>query len=220
MVRARAARLAAAGLVCSSVLAFAAPAARPAAALHFTPSDRREIGTLIDRFVKDAVLRQNLAEGWTLAGPDLRGGTTRKAWIAGTGVTVERFPAAGNDFSHSWTGKLVAPGHAELAVILHPRKGSTGYDETAATVDVRKIRGRWLVDLFYSAAVFSKRGVSGPNDFKAGGPGNPLAQSRISGRWLWIGLAAAGALVLGTPLGFWAAARRRHRAALAAYQRH
>lgn len=203
-------------------------AAPAVAAPRMSAADRHAIGTLIDRFVKDNVLRQDLAAGWELAGPDLRGGTTRAAWIAGTGVTVEPFPARGTDFSHAWTGHLVEPGHAELSLILHPKPGS-GYDETAATVDVRKLGGRWVVDLYYSAAVFrsgsDKHGscggancaISGPNDFGPAGGGNPYHDSRINGHWLLIGLAALGGLVVVLPLALWLAAKRRERNARAAF---
>jgi len=200
------------------------------AAPRMSPSDRAAISTLIDRFVKDVVLRRNLAEGWDLAGPDLRGGTTRKAWLAGTGVTVEAFPVRGNDFRDAWTGNLVSPTRGELSVILHPKPGS-GYDETAATVDVRKIGGRWLVDLFYSTAVFrtskSHHGscglqncaVSGPNDFGPAGGGSALGNSsaRIGSQWLWIVLAAVGGLVVAVPLGIFVRVKRRDRRAWAAY---
>ena len=200
------------------------------AAVRMTPADHAAISTLVDRFVKDVVLRRNLAQGWELAGPDLRGGTTRKAWLAGTGVTVEAFPVRGNDFRNAWTGQLVSPTRGELTVILHPKPGS-GYDETAASVDVRKIGGRWLVDLFYSTAVFragkahhgscglQSCAVSGPNDFAPGSGGTALGNSnaRIGSHWLWIVLAAVGALVVTVPLGIFVRVKRRDRRAWAAY---
>lgn len=196
-----------------------------------TPQDRTAIGNLVDRFMKDVVQRRDLADGWTLAGPDLRGGTTRAAWIKGTGVTVEPFPAAGNDFHDAWTGHLVSPGHAELSIVMHPKAG-TDYDETAATVDVRRINGRWLVDLFYSTAVIrsgsNKHGscgtadcaISGPADYGpgGGGPGNASSQARIRGFWLFAAIAAAGALVLAVPAGVWLRVRRRTKRAYLAYE--
>jgi hypothetical protein len=197
------------------VVTGASAASRP----RMSAADRAAIGVLIDRFVKDAVRRENLAAAWALAGPDLRGGTTYKAWVAGTGVTVPTFPVRGSDFRHAWTGHLVAPGHAELSMIMIPRPGSRGFEETAAAIDVRKIRGKWLVDLFYAAAVYHKQGISGPNDFKAGPGGSAYgnSQSRIGGHWLVIGLIAAAAIVLSIPLAVWIRVRRRDRRALAAY---
>jgi hypothetical protein len=207
-----------------------ASSAAAAAAPRMTRADRTAISNLIDRFIKDAVLRQNLPEAWNLAGPDLRGGTTRKAWVNGTGVTVEAFPARGHDFRNAWTGHLVSPTDAQLTVVLNPKPGS-GYDQAAASVDVRKIGGRWLVDIFYTAAVFrsgkGKHGscgtascaVSGPNDYGPAGGGSALGNSgsRIGARWLWIGLAGVGALVVAVPLGVFVRIKLRDRRAWAAY---
>lgn len=210
---AAAAAVAVAALV-SAGIALAAPPLRMSAA------DRKAIGNVVDRFVKDAVLRRDLAAAWKLAGPDIRGGTTYKAWVAGTGVTVPYFPVRGNDFRNAWTGTLVGPGHAALSIIMNPAPGARGYEETAMTVDVRKIRGRWLVDLFYSTAVFHKSGgVSGPNDFGASAGGTPLgnSKSRIAGHWLLFALAGVIAIVVLLPLGIWLRVKRRDRRAWAAY---
>jgi hypothetical protein len=200
------------------------------AAPRMTPADRAAISTLIDHFVKDAVLRENLPAAWQLAGPDMRGGTTRTAWDAGTGVTVASYPAKGTSFRDAWTGHLVSPTVADLALILHPKPGS-GYDETADTVEVRKIDGRWLVDIFYGTATFrsgsSHRGscgtancaISGPGDFGPGGSGSAVGNNnaRIRSFWLWVVLGAIGAAIVLTPVGIWARLKRRERRAWAAY---
>src|SRR5262249_21535145 len=88
----------------------------PSAEARLSPPVRRRISRLVNRFVKDVVLRRNLVEGWALAGPNLRGGTTRSAWLSGQGVTALAFPAVGNDFRHAWDGHLVSPTRAELTV--------------------------------------------------------------------------------------------------------
>jgi len=218
-------RLTAIATVAAALFAQAANAAP-----RMTPADRAQIGTLVDHFVKDAVLRQNLAAAWQLAGPDMRAGTTRKAWDAGTGVTVASYPATGASFSNAWTGHLVSPTTADLALILHPKPGS-GYDETADTVVVKKIGGKWLIDIFYGTATFrtgtNKRGscgtancaISGPGDFAPGASGGAVGNShaRIRSFWLWIVLGAAGAAIVLTPVGIWARLKRRERRAWAAY---
>jgi hypothetical protein len=198
------------------------------AAAPMNASDRAAISNLIDRFVKDVVLRRNLAEGWTLAGPELRGGTSRKAWISGTGVTVAPFPARGDKFTNSWTGQLISPNAAQLSVILIPRAGS-GYNQTAASVDVRRLAGHWIVNAFYFNAVFrsgKKQGscglpscaISGPNDFgAAGGSEVQVNQPRVGAHWIWIVMAVVGTLVVAIPLGFFARMKRRERRAWKAY---
>lgn len=203
----------AAALLAAVVVSGAPAASHP----RISKPDRAAIGILIDRFVKDAVRRENLAAAWELAGPNLRGGTTRAAWVKGTGVTVPFYPAAGDDFRDAWTGHLVSPGRAQLALVLHPSPGSQGYDETVATIVARKIGGRWVVDLFYSAAVFHKNGgVSGPSDF---GPGSaaPAPEQRVGGHWLLIGLASVGGLLVLIALAVVVRIRRRDRRAWAAY---
>jgi hypothetical protein len=40
------------------------------------------------RFVQTAVARKNLAEGWLLSGPVLRGGLSRKEWLTGNNPVV------------------------------------------------------------------------------------------------------------------------------------
>lgn len=216
--------------VVALVIAAAVAVPGASAAPRMTAGDRAAISNLVDSFVKDVVLRRNLAAGWTLAGPDLRGGTTRSAWVAGTGVTVAQFPARGTDFHDAWTGQLVSPTEAQLTVILNPKAGS-GYDQEANSLDVRKIGGRWVVDIFYSAAVFragkNKRGscgtancaVSGPNDYGPAGGGSAIgnSQAKIGSRWLWIVLAAVGALVVAVPLAIFVRIKRRDRRAWQAY---
>jgi hypothetical protein len=87
----------AAGLAGVLVLQLAV-SGRAAATLRMSATDRAAIGNLVDRFVKDAVLRRDLAAAWKLAGPDLRGGTTYKAWVAATAFersTPRRGPLGG-----------------------------------------------------------------------------------------------------------------------------
>jgi hypothetical protein len=216
------------------VLAISAGAVSAAAATRLSPADREAISAVVDRFVKDVVLRENLREGWDLAGPDLRGGTTRAAWISGKGVTVASFPARGTSFRDAWVGRLVAPGHLEGSLILHPKAGSHGFDQTAVTLDVRKLSGRWVVDIFYSAAVFrsgsknrgscgqSNCAISGPADYgpqgSASAAGNTTAH--VGAQTFLIGLAVAAVLLLLMPFLIWARVKRRDARARAAYEAH
>jgi hypothetical protein len=215
------------------VIAVLADAGPTAAATRLGHADREAIATVLDRFVKDVVLRENLREGWDLAGPDLRGGTTRAAWISGKGVTVARFPARGTSFRDAWVGRLVAPGHLEGSMILQP-KAQSRFDQTAVTLDVRKISGRWVVDIFYSAAVFragsknrgscgqSNCAISGPADYgpqgAASAAGNTTAH--VGAHTFLIGMGVAAGLLLLTPFLIWARIKRRDGRARAAYEAH
>jgi len=216
-------------LLAAATAAGALAAGAPAAPL--TSADKQAIGAVVDTFIKDAVRRDDLAASWRLAGPNLRGGTTKKAWTDGSGVTVPYFPARGSDFTHAWTGRLTRPGHAELTVILHPKNGS-GYDETAATVDLKKIRGHWLVDLFYTAATFrpsaghtgscasSSCSISGPNDFLPGASAPALADGKpkVGAHTLLTMLLAIAGVLLLLPVAIWLRLRLRTRRVWAAYR--
>jgi hypothetical protein len=206
-------------------VAIPAAEARPA-----SPAARRQIDTLIDRFVKDVVLRRNLTEGWRLAGPDLRGGTTRAAWLSGKGVTVEAFPAVGDDFRHAWAGTFVSPTRAELTVTLRSRGRNAQLIE-AQTVVVEE-HGRWVVDIFYPAGIFrlghghngscgkASCAVSGPNDFgpQGAGGGQEGVPSHDAARWLWIVLGSLGGLVAFGAAGLLVRVRMRDRRARLAYE--
>jgi hypothetical protein len=210
-------------LVCAFavVASIGAFVAQPAsAATRLSAADRKAIGVLMDRFVKDAVRREDLPAAWSLIGPDLRGGTTRAAWNNGSGVTVQYFPVAGTDFSNAWTVSAVRAGAAQLQMILHPKPGAHGYEETAANIEVRKVHGRWIVDIFYPAAVFhANGGISGPNDFKAGSGSGATNSSRIAGRWLIVAIGAVGSIVLLLPIGIWLRVKLRDRRAWADYSK-
>ena len=182
-------------------------------------ADHAQIGVLIDHFVKDVVKRQDLAAGWLLADHNLQAGTTRAKWVNGAGVSVPSFPARGSDFRNAWTGTLVSPDHAILALMLFPAKGHKDDEQTAMTVDVRRVGGRWLVDELYSAATFGSYGVKGPADYGPGG-GKALAagnSKRTQRLWLLGCLLAVGTLIVGVPSGFFVAAKRRERRANRAY---
>ena len=222
-------------MVLALVVASLAGVVNASAATPLTASDRQGIGATLDRFVKDVVLRRDLRDGWELAGPDLRGGTTKSAWIKGTGVTVAAFPARGTSFANAWTGHLVAPGHFVGSMILQPKPGSNA-DQTAVTLDLRKTGGRWIVDLFYSTAVFrsgsAHRGscgtsdcaISGPADYgpqgSASGGGGGNISARVGAHSFLLGALVFLGVLLLIPVGIWTHARRRDNRARAAYEAH
>ena len=126
-------------------------------------------------------------------------------------------PAARN-FRNAWTGHLVAPGHFEGSMILRPKARSRGFDQTAITVDLRRVSGRWLVDIFYSAAVFrtgsqnrgscgrSNCAISGPADYGPQGAASAAGSgsAHVGAHTFLIGSAILGGLVLLTPFAIWA----------------
>jgi hypothetical protein len=228
-------------LLSASLLLFAAPAS----AAHPMPTaTHHEIDTLIDTFVKAVVLRpspryirshpsssaaRSLAAAWALAGPDLRGGTTREAWDRGTGVTVEQFPAIGSDFRHAWDGNLVSHYKAELTVNL--RSAGKNAEVVAMPTVLLRENGRWVVDTMYTAGIFrltpGHRGscaktscaVTGVNDFGPAPSGGALGLPP-PGRadWLWGVLGGLGGLIVLTLGSLLFYTRIRDRRARQAYE--
>ena len=49
------------------------------------PKEARQVAV---RFIQTAVAREDLEEAWTLVGPNLRGGLTRKEWLTGNNPVV------------------------------------------------------------------------------------------------------------------------------------
>lgn len=207
-------------LVCACAAIVLAPAVARAATPSLTPADRARIGVLIDRFVKEAVRREDLPAAWSLIGPGLRGGTTKAGWDSGRAVTVSEYPARGSDFTKAWTGTVVAPGDVIVALMFHPDAAHPKIPQTAFKAEVVRRGGRWIVNGFYPAATFFGGGhVEGPADFQASSGARSVgsANARVSGHSFALALASLAAVVVLVPLGFWVWSRRRQRRAYAAY---
>jgi hypothetical protein len=203
------------GALCVLVCAPSAFAGNPAGGLPTLNHARtKQVAALVDRFVKDVVLRENLADGWTISGPALRGNTMRKAWVAGHGVSVERAQLVGHDWAHAWLptceGYRSCGVRNELGLDLYFHvghgKNAQLWDEEM-TLD--KIHGKWVVNGLYTQAVFrlgkghqgsclsSDCAITGPGDLKAGsGAANANAPAPLGDIWLWVVIG----LIVGIPL--------------------
>ena len=107
----------------------------------------------------------DVAAAYDLVTLNIRGGITRRKWGHG-GIAVYPFPAAGHTF-HGWQLDYVRP-TVGIELTLKARKGS-GLGAIIFNVDLKRVGGRWLVDAFTPAAVFSapgkKPGVTAQADF-------------------------------------------------------
>jgi hypothetical protein len=206
-------------------------AASPALALpHLSRAENRRLTTLVNRWVNDVVLRKNLADGWSIAGPDLRGGTTRRAWVAGRALPIQYFPLVGTDFRKSWYVQWKTPTEMGLVVSLRSGRGKNAEMIQEQTGLVRH-GGHWVINAFYANGIFrlgkghrgscasSKCEVTGLNDYAAGAPASslPSGTARLGKTWLLVGLGALGLLVVAIPLGIGLRVRSRNRRALAEY---
>jgi hypothetical protein len=108
------------------------------------PSEARRVAV---RFIQTAVARENLEEAWTLVGPNLRGGLSRKEWLTGTNPVVpypiDKLDVAPYKVDESYERSAL------LEVALLPRKGS-GVRAQVFFLGLRKLgsggQARWVVD--------------------------------------------------------------------------
>jgi len=99
------------------------------------------------RFIQTAVARENLDEAWTLVGPNLRGGLSKKRWTTGENPVVpypvDKLDVAPYKVDASYTHSAL------LEVALLPRKGS-GVRAQVFFLELKKLgsgpASRWVVD--------------------------------------------------------------------------
>jgi hypothetical protein len=189
--------------------------AAPAQAARLSRADRQAINRTLDAFVASAVKRQNPAASYDLVTAQLRAGTTRAAWAKGS-LPVYPYAARGTTF-HDWTIDYMLRNDVAFELMLQPRRGSK-LNPIAFNGEVKKIRGRWLVDSFYPTAIFDTQHskVVGPNDFTAQRFANDAGKSRLSVAWFAVPGALLALIVL-VPLAMLLAAWRRGRKATRAY---
>ena len=214
----------------SFVLCCALAVATPAFALpHLSKSRTREIGTLVNRWVDDMVRRGNLADGWKIAGPDMRGALARRSWVSGRQVPVQQIEVL-NDPRTAWYAKWKTRTEIGLVVSLrtgHSRKAEMYQDETV----LAKEHGRWVVDSFYTDGIFrlgkghsgscasAKCKVTGFADYAPGsGGGVAVAKPRIGGKWGVAALSVIAGLPLLGLIGMGLVAHTRNRRARARYE--
>jgi hypothetical protein len=172
-----------------------------------TPRDRAAINRTLDRFVPAAVARRNPADAYAVSTPNLRGQATARQWRTGD-IPVHPFPARGRAF-HGWTVNYAMRDHVNLDLLVMPdlRKERR---PIAFTIDLEKIRGRWLVDAVLPIAVFAPlppQGNRGPvistyDLVPSGVRGGAGSKSRLSHAWFVVpfvlvagGLAFVGGLL-------------------------
>lgn len=125
---------------------FSSTPAQPAEQLVDAPLGQ-EARRVAVRFIQTAVARENLDEAWTLVGPNLRGGLSKKRWTTGENPVVpypvDKLDVAPYKVDASYTKSAL------LEVALLPRKGS-GVRAQVFFLELRKLgsgpASRWVVD--------------------------------------------------------------------------
>ena len=200
---------------------------------HLSRAQTKEISALVDRFIRDVVLRENLPDGWRISGPQMRGGIAKKDWYEGHELPVQRLRVIGDDWSHAWNATYPAYGPVQdeigLSVTLRIGRGENAeaWDEEMVLV---RGRGTWLVNGFYTNAIFrlgkghqgscltSKCKTTGLNDFApSSGPGIGAGAPMLGMEWFWVIVGAVVGVPLTALLGWALYGRFRDRRAWAEY---
>jgi hypothetical protein len=160
-------------------------------------ADRLGIDRTLASFVRDAMGRHDLVSTYRLSAPALRAGETLAQWKAGR-IPVYPYDARPGS-SKGWDLQFREGNHAAVEVFLYPSRRETTGPITVA-IDLRKLRGRWLVEGLAPTAVFSKPGqrarVVANTDLFRGDASN--GEARLDAKWLAAPIAAILALMLTT----------------------
>jgi hypothetical protein len=115
----------------------------------FTVAQRRQVHQVLKAFIATAVVRQNVAKAWDLAGPSLKQGLTRKQWDNGE-LPVIPYPALDRGWGKwsfvQYSYELGKKHTVGVEVFLFPKPNSGWSAMTADVEVVRSPNGRWLVD--------------------------------------------------------------------------
>jgi hypothetical protein len=115
----------------------------------FTTAERRQVHQVLKQFIATAVVRQNVAKAWDIAGPTLKEGLTREQWDKGN-LPVIPYPALDKGWGNwSFVQYSYAEGQKHtvgVEVFLFP-KPKSGWSAMTADVEVFKNpKKHWLVD--------------------------------------------------------------------------
>jgi hypothetical protein len=177
-------------------------------------SARASIDELLDRFVPAAMSRRHPERAFDLVTPSMRKGMSRADWRAGN-LPVQPYDARGTSF-HDWRLVSSYPGVVTLELTLQPRDRSEG--AAAYLVDVKPVRGRWLVDSAYQRASYAPApatteasGATKTTAAPASGGGD---KGRIATIWLLLPLGLLSLIVIVPTIVFtagWIADKRVER---------
>jgi len=193
-----------------ALTAMFAPAAHAAGSI--APSDRAAIDRTLDVFVPSAIGRKDSAASWPLVTAKMRLGSDRASWAKGF-LPVPPFPVVGKTF-HGWTINRVGPGHADITLLVHLKKGAP-LGAVSVDLTMRKLHGRWFVDSAVPAATFAPAGsdskVLAQPDFAPQGGQAFSKTGRISQKWVLIIPGVLFGLIVLTPIAVLTAHRVRDR---------
>jgi hypothetical protein len=122
-------------------------------AVRLTRADRKQVNETIDVLINAGVKRRNPAAVYRYASPGLRRQATRAEWRNGD-IPIYPYPAKGEKF-HGWTVNYSHRNHLNVDLLVMPSRDRARLGPVALTLDLRKIRSRWLVDGIFPVATFA-----------------------------------------------------------------
>ena len=121
--------------------------------VRLTRADRKLVNETIDVVMNDGVKRQNPSAVYGVVTPNLRSQATRAAWRRGE-IPVYPYPALGKKF-HGWTVNYSQRNHLNVDLLVMPARNRATLGPVALTLDLRKVREKWLVDGLFPVATFA-----------------------------------------------------------------
>ena len=121
--------------------------------VRLTRADRKLVNESIDMLMNAGVKRQDPEAVYEIATPQLRSQATRAEWRRGD-IPVYPYPALGKKF-HGWTINYSQRNHLNVDLLVMPSKNRATLGPVALTLDLRKVRRRWLVDGIFPVATFA-----------------------------------------------------------------
>ena len=153
--------------------------------------DRLTLFQVSSQFVQTAVVRKHLDSAWSMLGPEMRAGQTRKSWDTGFNNVVP-FPAVG---IAAWKIDYSFRDDVAIDVALIGAKTSDWAGKTF-TLELKRYPAhpnQWLV------ASWTPRGVGGAHQIKSAAriPPPPRLKPPLSAKWLLVPVVIFGSLIVG-----------------------
>lgn len=174
-----------------------AVAAKP---LKVTPAVRSEIAVVIERFVRSAVLREDLDEAWELASPKLRSTVTRERWNAGD-LPVFPFPKEAFRIE-DWRLRYSFDRTVVIDVMVLPKpelaQRTIVYGVELTAYGKGKAQ-RWLVDTWFPQTTLTSGGTPTkpkPAVTQTAAPESPYSKGKLDARWLLVPIGVLALIAL------------------------
>ena len=114
-----------------------------------TPEQKAAALATLDRFVRSAIIRRNLADSWPLASPRMKSGVSHKDWLAGN-LPVVPYPASAfRTAGYTLKGQFAGVLDYDVLVLPKETKAAQLAGQQVYSCELDELHGAWLVDSCY-----------------------------------------------------------------------